>query len=219
MRLDTGGLEGWETSAGAIVGRLDILLEDLPGVRLLDVGSGAGALPIALRRMKGRFSRGRYVGLDVDPGLVEWCRRRLEDSTYRFAHFDYWNASYNPGGGRFIALPVEDDWAGAVVLNSVFTHMLPDDVAHYVREIGRVMAPDAVALITAFLYDEQSPDLDRFPHEGDGYRFTKAGSPESELGLPAAWLLERFAEAGLKVERRPGHQDLLIARPELGPGR
>ena len=37
--------------------------------------------------------------------------------------------------------PYEDGEFDVVVLTSVFTHMLPDDVAHYLDEIARVLKP------------------------------------------------------------------------------
>jgi ubiquinone/menaquinone biosynthesis C-methylase UbiE len=55
--------------------------------------------------------------------------------------------------------PFEPSAFDYVFLTSVFTHMLPADVEHYLREIARVLKPGGHALITYFLLNDESRRL------------------------------------------------------------
>ena len=43
-----------------------------------------------------------------------------------------------------------------VILTSVFTHMLPDEVENYLKEIARVLKPGGLCFSTFFLINEES---------------------------------------------------------------
>ena len=78
---------------------------------------------------------------------------------FDFEHADIYNKTYNPDG-KFTAstfvFPYPDKTFDFVLLSSVFTHMLQDDIEHYVSEIRRVMKPGGKCLSTWFLLNEQS---------------------------------------------------------------
>jgi SAM-dependent methyltransferase len=209
LRRDVGALRSFESSAGAMLADLKSLCGLRPESRMLDMGCGCGAVALLLRN---HFTGpGGFVGIDVDDRMIHWCERHLADTRLRFATYPYWNALYNPSGDRFMPFPVDDRSADVVLMKSVFTHMLPDDVAHYIRELGRVLAPGARGIITAFVYSSSYPRDDEFPHEGDGFKHAKLVSPESKLALPVDWLLREFDRAGIDAEvRRVEFQDHVV---------
>lgn len=203
MRREVGPLRVFEGSAHATVESLRHNAGLRPGSRFLDVGCGCGAIPLALT-MYGPHD-GTYHGLDVDKRMIRWCTRHLASSGMRFSHHDYWSALYNPKGTRMLPLSVEDGWADVVLMKSVLTHLLPDDTVWYLQETARVLAPDGTAVLTAVLYDEVSPSINRlFPHDGGVYRFLRSYSPESSIALKRSWVDEQVARAGLSYVYEPG---------------
>jgi SAM-dependent methyltransferase len=206
LRRDVGALNSFESSAGAMVANLKSSCGLRSQSRLLDLGCGCGAVA---RLLRNHFDGpGGYVGIDVDDRMVRWCERHLAGPRFRYVTYPYWNALYNPSGERLLPFPVEDQSADVVLMKSVFTHMLPEDVAHYIRELGRVLAPGARGIITAFVYTSRAPRDDEFPYSHDGFKCAKAVSPESKLALPEDWLLRAFDEAGIDADvRRIEFQD------------
>ncbi len=123
-----------------------------PSSRVLDVGCGAGRLA---RELVGVLRPpGTYVGFDVDPEVVAWCRRAYARHVHAtFVHADLANGFYAPDGSGDAAgyrFPVEDGWADCVVATSVFTHLLDADAARYLDESRRALAPDG-RLVASFL--------------------------------------------------------------------
>ncbi len=133
-----------------------------PDDRVLDVGCGCGRMAVPLMRYLS--PRGSYEGFDVMQVGIDWCLRRItpRDPRFRFRHANIFNQYYNPGGKcqpteyRF---PYPDGHFDFVFLTSVFTHMLADDMRHYLAEIARVMAPGGRCLISYFILNPQSEAL------------------------------------------------------------
>nr|MDQ2868193.1 class I SAM-dependent methyltransferase [Verrucomicrobiota bacterium] len=176
-----------------------------PIAKVLDVGSGSGRLAVPLTEYLN--GAGSYDGFDISEESVAWCR---ENITTRFPRFlfqwaDIHNGSYNPSGNvrslefRF---PYPDATFDFVFLTSVFTHMLPAEVEHYLAEIARVLKPGGRCLITYFLLNEESTELIElkkgvlnFEHEGAGYRTTRADQPESAVAYPEAFIFQLYERA------------------------
>lgn len=72
------------------------------------------------------------------------------------------NGAYNPRGrmaARDYNFPYPENTFDFAFLISVFTHMLPEDVEHYLREITRVMKARGRCLIAFFLLNPESLNL------------------------------------------------------------
>jgi len=123
------------------------------------VGCGVGRMAVPLT---GYLSpKGSYEGFDIVPAAIAWCVRSITRRFPRF-HFqvaDLYNKTYNPAG-RYRAedypFPYADGSFDFVILTSVFTHLLPEDLDHYLDEIGRVCAPGARVFATFFLLNPES---------------------------------------------------------------
>ncbi len=92
---------------------------------------------------------GRYEGFDILPRHVAWCRDHLTPfaPAYRFHHLDIQNDRYNPTGRLDPAtatFPVKGPF-DVVAVFSVFTHMERPAIAHYLREVTRLLRPGGVA--------------------------------------------------------------------------
>ena len=178
--------------------------------KVLDVGCGSGRMAVPLT---GHLSAaGLYHGFDVSETAVAWCRANI---TARFPNFhfqaaDLHNGPYNPKAKRRpseFRFPYGDATFDLVFLASVFTHMLPRDVEHYLSEITRVLRPGGRCLVTYFLLNDESTALIdagkgtyNFEHRGPGYRTINAGRPEDAIAYPEAFVRGLYEKAGLKID-------------------
>jgi SAM-dependent methyltransferase len=225
LRRHAAPLEAFERTAGEYAAYLTTLAGLRPTSHVLDVGCGPGAMALTLDEKLG--PNGRYIGLEVHREAVEWASRHLADSRFTFRHHDYLSGPYNPAGTRFLPFQVEDRWADIVLLKSVATHLMPDDLTFYLGEIHRVLAPTGTALVTAFLFDEVDEEVAaRFPYERGPSRYARLGAPESAVAYERDWFLAAFEKARLLPDLRLGlwhsgreaplaYQDAVLARPAL----
>jgi SAM-dependent methyltransferase len=180
-----------------------------PSHRVLDVGCGIGVM--AARLTKFLDSNGSYSGFDIVRVGVEWAQKHIGSrySNFSFVHADIFNKHYNPRGkvspGNF-RFPYEDGSFDFVFLKSVFTHLLPDSVPHYLQEIRRVLKPTGRCLATVFLLNDESVELMRegrssisLPYDLDGCRVADARFPESIVAIPELLLQQWCEDAALTL--------------------
>ena len=178
-----------------------------PHERVLDLGCGIGQKARVLATyLKG----GCYEGLDIVPKGIEWCQERYQSfGNFRFQVADVYSSHYNPAG-RFkdvdYTLPYPDRDFDMVFLSSVFTHMQPEGVAHYLSEIARVLKPGGRCVATYFLLNEQPrrqpPWTDavvRFPYELNGYRLRNADNPSEAVAHQESTIRAEHTKVGLRV--------------------
>jgi SAM-dependent methyltransferase len=187
-----------------------------PEHRLLDIGSGIGNLAVGLIG----YLRGGYDGLEIHREAVAWCQRAItpRHPEFRFHRADLFSRAYNPHGRAAASeyrFPFGDREFNFVFLGSVFTHMLPAAVEQYVREISRVLAPNATCVASCFLLNADSRQgigegrsFMSFPvdHPSRQYRLHDADVPEAAVALDEAFVRQAYAKAGLEIRdiRRGG---------------
>lgn len=139
-------------------------LERLAGLdvrsRVLDWGCGVGRLNVGIRAGLGGVAD--YHGVDVQKHLIEWADEHLADDRNRFTFVDLANARYNPDGAAQRSIPGPDGSVDVFYAFSVFSHMLTADVAGYLGEVRRLLAPRGRAMVTAFV-EEDVPDCTENP--------------------------------------------------------
>lgn len=129
-----------------------------PTNRILDIGSGVGRKTLPLLDY---VTTGSYEGIDPIPKQVRWCTERITSRypKFRFQVIDVWSKLYNPSGKikpSEYTLPFGGAEFDFVIMGSVFTHMFPRDVDHYIGEISRVLKSGGRGWITFLLLNEES---------------------------------------------------------------
>lgn len=181
-----------------------------PQHRVLDVGSGIGRIAVPLTEYLSE--EGSYEGFDVVEIGVRWCRETITRRfpNFRFKYVDLDNDLYRSGGGSAadFHFPYPDEDFDLVVLTSVFTHMLPDEVANYLREISRVLRQGGRCFATFFLWNEEAARLSggnphfTFPHDRGHYRLMDEQVQAANVAYEENYLRREMIEAaGLEVEQ------------------
>jgi SAM-dependent methyltransferase len=158
-QIFTGTVDEFRSSGEALVQRLVDLAGLTPQSRILDIGSGIGRVAVALTGYLDRL--GAYEGIDIVPSGIRWCQDNITPKypNFRFTLADIYNAEYNPSGriqASEYRFPYFDNEFDVAVLASVFTHMLPADVEHYLAEISRVLRPGGYCYASYSLLNEES---------------------------------------------------------------
>ncbi len=180
-----------------------------PHHRVLDVGSGMGRIAAPLAKYLD--DRGSYEGFDVVEMGVRWCEKAIGSRypNFRFQYIGLDNSLYRTGGANAadFRFPYPDEGFDLVVLISVFTHMLPDEVANYLREIQRVLRPGGCCFATFFLWNEEAATLVRnnahfnFPYDRGHYRLMDEQVQAANVAFDESYLAQNMIRAaGLRVE-------------------
>jgi SAM-dependent methyltransferase len=156
FRDDATFLESADGEAERLATQLGI---DAPS-HVLDVGCGAGRLPIGLVRRIGELDS--YHGVDLNSRAIDWCRRHIEarHPTYRFHLVGAHHARYNPQGTPMddeFDLPVPTAFFDLVYLHSVIANMIEPDVDVLARIFRRVLRQGGMLFFTAFAEDDVPP--------------------------------------------------------------
>lgn len=200
-----------------------------PDENVLDVGCGIGRVAIYLTQY---LTEGSYDGFDIVPHGIEWCQKKVTPRypNFRFVLADVYNKYYHPLGSQKASeyrFPYEDNSFDFVYLTSVFTHMLPKDMEHYITEISRVLKSGGRCFCTAYIIcAEGRAQLEAgnskiaFQAFPEGYWSNNPSNPEAAIAYPEKYLTQCFTQNGLETIRivsgvwwkNDSAQDILIAR-------
>jgi SAM-dependent methyltransferase len=204
-----------------------------PSSRVLEIGSGIGRVALPLTQwLEGE---GEYTGVEIVKDGVDWCAQNIgaHYPRFRFLHLDIYNEYYNPNGTQKIGdLPLPAGHFDIAVFCSVFTHLVADDTAAYLKLLARTLKPGGLVWGTWFMMDDEARALVlegkttlKFNIDGEQTFFLDA---ERKSTLAVAYerpCIERlFADHGFTVDfvdtglwcardkAAGGYQDLVIAR-------
>ena len=181
-----------------------------PDGRILDIGCGIGRLAIPLTRYLN--AKGQYEGFDIVKMGIDWCNKKIavKYSNFHFLYVDLKNDLYNlntESEAKFFQFPYPQSSFDCIVLTSVFTHMMPNDVDNYLKQISLVMNDNAKCLATFFLLNtkikRQIADDKiefKFSHHFDGYSLMDKKVKEANVAYDEEFLLSMLRKNGLCVE-------------------
>jgi ubiquinone/menaquinone biosynthesis C-methylase UbiE len=213
-----------EHSGEAYVQSLRSLCGLKPRERILDVGSGCGRVALSLAHYLN--TKGSYEGLEIVKEFVDWCKKNISSRypNFQFKHANIYSQAYNPDGifrASQYKFPYDDESFDVVFLSSVFTHMLPEDLKNYIREISRVMKKNGRCWISYFLLTNETT---RVANDSTRIHFVNAGEyytanrniPESAIGYDVKKILDLYKKNNLEIVKPihyiPERQDIIIAR-------
>jgi SAM-dependent methyltransferase len=182
----------------------------VPESKVIEIGCGCGRTALALTQI---LHDGNYIGMDIDEKSIRACRENqlIKGKKFRFDWMNIYHPEYNPQGkvsAKSYKLPYPDQSAEIIFLISVFTHMLSDEVSHYISEINRILCPGGRCLFTTFIMDYgQEGKLIDFPYEHGYYRLHQESIPEKAVGYYRNFFEEAFASVGMSLLETPllGH--------------
>lgn len=214
-----------------VLGYLTDLCGLKPDEAVLDVGCGSGRVAVTL--MDYLSPQGRYDGFDVSKRAISWCRDNITAThpNFRFQVVDVYNGFYHRTGKIAPAdfqFPYPDESFDVVLLASVFTHMFPDAVQHYLAEIARVLKPGGRCMISYFLLNEDAEArIDAkdtkftFKFQRDGFRTFNPLWPEAGVAYQEPWVRSLYEDCGLQIRETrygswagreaPDFQDMIVA--------
>lgn len=178
---------------------------------VLDLGCGCGR--VSGHILEFLSPSGRYTGVDCAPELLDWCQQNLgpRHASAEFVLSEVRSGAYHPEDGGAPAdyiFPFPDGTFSFVFAISLFTHMLIDDVRHYLCETARVMRTGGRFIATYLLLNERSIDgirhgtafRDMKYEVGDSRTFDEA-VPEEGIAHPEETVIELYGESGFEVTR------------------
>jgi SAM-dependent methyltransferase len=156
MRLTGGGPETFNIISGQHISNVCRYAGIEPHFTVVEIGCGIGRDAIPLTEI---LTSGCYLGIDIIGKSIEWCNANIgrRFRNFSFYHFDVLDQLHNREGildGRDVLIPLDPGKADRIILQSVFTHLLPDMVTHYLQEFHRVLDTDGVVYATCFLVDD-----------------------------------------------------------------
>jgi len=225
QRSFVGGARAFDQVGAWFLGELQGLGLFSQGIQVLDIGCGCGRLAYTLATDAAlRELQIVYTGMDVDRASIHWCERSISPQNPRFTfyHADCYNASYNPRGTIAAAnyrFPHANASFQLILLTSICTHVLEQDLRHYIDEVARLLAPGGVAYATFFFYDTSETVTSGSARHGIAFPFVRGHSavnrqdfPTNAVAYDEAFVRELVRQAGLQViePTRYGVQDVLL---------
>ena len=207
-----------------------------PNERVLDVGCGIGRMAVALTGYL--QEKGSYAGFDIVAEGINWCGEKITPRypNFRFQLADIYNKDYNPQGkikASEYKFPYPDRSFDFIILTSVFTHMLLQDMENYFSELARVLEQGGRCLVTFFILNKESKKLidekmstRDFKNHGEGYRVENINTPESAIAYDESIVKGLSEKYGLNIatpiyygswcgrKNYLSYQDIIIARKD-----
>ena len=232
------GFEEFKTNGEEFFRYYTGLCDLKPYERMLDVGCGIGRKTFLLTDYLN--GEGSYEGLDIVKTGIDWCTQRITRRypRFKFQLIDVFNQHYNPTGRHKASeyrFPFEDESFDFVVLGSVFTHMLTEDMEHYFCEVARVLKRGGRCLISFFLLNESSLTLMRANKSTINLNtnlgscwVADASDPEAVTGYEEDFVRALYDRCNLEIkkpihygawcgrEKFLSYQDLIFAFKALG---
>ncbi len=160
-----------------------------PSHTVLDAGCGCGR--VALHLLDYMDNAGEYYGFDICPEHIDWCTKNISQSfpKFHFSHVDARKKLYNPEGKLSLKetpLPYQDRMFDVIWAHSLFTHMIFDEMEHYIAEFSRIIKNKGTLYASYYLINDATVEGIRkgtagfaFTHRvGESFTFDKENPEE-----------------------------------------
>lgn len=179
--------------------------------KVLEVGCGIGRLALGLTRFLEKSSG--YDGFDVNKQVIDYCKSHITPKfpNFKFSFVNLDNTLYNRGGSGDSAkykFPYNNESYDFIILNSVFTHLLPDAVENYLSEITRVLKKGGRCFITYHLLNEESLQFSNsksiildFKYNYENYRVIDKDIPENAVAYDEEYIKNLYQNVNLHISK------------------
>lgn len=161
-----------------------------PSNKILDFGCGQGRLVNGLIYTNKYI--GTYYGIDTNLDSINWCKRFLP-SSFNFIHLNAYNARYNKKAKGLKHIPLNGKF-DLIFLNSVFSHMIIEDIEFYLSEFNRLLRDNGAIYLTAFIESNVS-NMEENPLN----YISESKEPLHRVRYDKTYFYKKVEEAGFSV--------------------
>ncbi len=183
--------------------------------KIVDIGCGCGKFAHHWRDYEFNGSRfsGKYIGIDIDPELLGWCRRHFDAERFEFYLSSHASKVYHEAGeGRQYTIPIDANTVDFVFSSSLFTHLLEPELINYMTESHRVLQAGGIMAMNCFLMDYPPPTFGGRHTFGFkiGNAFVESMKlPEAAVAFESRFLFSLAEQVGFQSSR-------LVTGPNTG---
>lgn len=189
---------------------------------IVEIGCGCGRMVKPL--FESAKYRGRYVGIDIDQEMLEWCEKHYKREGFSYIQSPHDSTTYGvgstsdrgyPATSGFWKMPIADNTIDFVFSTSLFTHLLEAELVNYIRESYRVLKEGCYMKMGFFSYEaaEKGGRWTFLHRMGQAY-VENPRIPEAAVAYADQTLLQYCTQAGFResrIDSAPRHS-LLICR-------
>ncbi len=174
---------------------------------IVDIGCGCGRFAHHFRDFNYQDTRftGKYIGVDIDQEMLEWCRGHFDAPRFEFLHSAHSNKSYGQSGSEPVyTLPIADHAVDFVFSQSLFTHLLEPELRNYLEESFRILKPGARMVMSIFCLDYPPPTYGgrhTFSHKIGNASVESLAVPEAAVAYTEAFVVGLAREVGFSKAR------------------
>lgn len=125
--------------------------------KVWEIGCGAGRIANGLSHYLNR--EGEYVGIDVNPEIINWCNKFISNrhNNFKFARIsvdnNYYYEKSNNKINKYDFSYLGNRQFDCAIAVSVFNHLRIEDTKQYLQEISKRLKIHGIAYLTLFVID------------------------------------------------------------------
>jgi SAM-dependent methyltransferase len=186
------------------------------GSDIAEIGCGCGRIAMHL---DAAYFSGTYLGIDIDPEMIEYCRSRFPSPQFSFRLSPQRSSTYH-GADRLAQVAndfiiAEPDSKDFIYSTSLFTHLLEEEMAFYLRESFRALRNNGTIVMSFFCMEHV--DMGKpwtFSYRRGNAYIDVEQYPEAAIAYSEGYIIELVRKLGFRdvsVSGRPV-QSFLLAR-------
>jgi SAM-dependent methyltransferase len=183
---------------------------------IVEIGCGCGRMAMHL---DAEYFSGTYLGIDIDPEMIEYCRLRFPAPRFAFDLSPHTSSTYRGGrtssGEAGSLIMGQSECRDFVFSTSLFTHLLEGEMSFYLKESFRVLRLNGMAVMSFFCMDYVEKGRPwTFSHQVGNAFIDNESYPEASVAYSKDYIIRLARESGFRevsVSGRPV-QSFLIAR-------